>query len=245
MRYPTIDRTACADVVERLLSGEQPAIEALASWTGSGDDVDLRALDLALVPLRTDLEAIEAGERKEDKEVFEGRLSAVVHPALAGIPVEVLDDRGFWRYLGLTRFWWYTRWREPKPLAAGNARTYTDATQAVMAIPTRLFLRGQAAGEDGDYGPASALPKSADFWRSHVLRVKVGTSPSLTRAFVKLQQDKQMTTDKELRPFARELNRTWTNVVLHVYDEKEALELLNELYDSADFNATDEPGEDE
>lgn len=240
MRYPTIDRTVCADLVDQLARGEQPSTEAVATWTGSGDDIDLKPLDAALAPLREDLEAIVAGERVEDREVFEGRVAAATHAALAPLDPFVLDDRGFWRYLGLTRFWWYTSWREAKPIAAGNARTYTDATQAVMAIPTRLFLRGQAVHDGCDYAPASALPRSADFWRSHVLRVRVGTSPALTRAFVRLQQDKQMKTDPQLRPYARQLNRTWTNVVLHLYDEDEALDLLEEMYESMEFTVPNE-----
>jgi hypothetical protein len=211
----------------------------MAQGAGSGDDIDLRTLDAALEPFRAELEQIASGAIKQDKEVFEGRLSAAVHPLLAGFPAEVLDDRGFWRYLALSRFWWYITWREAGPLASGNGHTYTDATQAVMAIPTRLFLRGQAVVKGDDYTPAYALERSADFWRSHVLRVRVGTSPSLTRAFVKLQRERQMKTDPQLRPYARQLNRTWTNVVLHLYDEDEAYELLDDLYQGMGFGDGD------
>ena len=239
MRYLVIDRTTCAALVEQLLAGERPSIDAMAQGAGSGDDVDLRALDAAIAPFRDELERIVAGGLKQDKEVFEGRLSAAVHPPLAALPAEVLDDRGFWRYLALSRFWWYVSWREAGPLASGNGRTYTDATQSVMAIPTRLFLRGQAVAKDGDYAPAYALERSADFWRSHVLRVKVGTSPDLTRAFVRLQQDRQMKTDPQLRPYARQLNRTWTNVVMNLYDEDEAYELLDDMYRSMGFDEGD------
>lgn len=239
MRYQVIDRTTCDALVEQLLAGEQPSVEAMAQGAGSGDDIDLTALDAAIAPFRKELEEIVAGRMKQDKEVFEGRLSAAVHPSLAVLPAEVLDDRGFWRYLALSRFWWYIAWREAGPLASGNGHTYTHAMQAVMAIPTRLFLRGQAVAKEGDYAPAYALERSADFWRSHVLRVKVGTSPTLTRAFVKLQQDRQMKTDPQLRPYARQLNRTWTNVVLHLYDEDEAYGLLDELYQGMGFGDGD------
>ena len=240
MKYPIIDKSTSDELVTQLLEGEHPSAEARASWVGTGEEVDLTDLDAALKPLQADLEAIVAGDRVEDREVFEGRLSAVVHAHLAAVPAPVLDDPAFWRYLTLTRFWWYVRWREAKPLAAGNARTYTDGEQAVMAIPSRLFLRGQAVERDGDYAPAYALERSADFWRSHVLRVRVGSAPALTRAFVRLQLDRQMRTEPQLRPFARQLNRTWTNVLLHLYEEDEALDLLEELYQGMAFESGDE-----
>jgi hypothetical protein len=230
MRYPSIDKTLCAELVAQLVRGEGPSIDAQVTWVGSGDDVDLRALDSALEPFKAQLDQIVAGTVKVDKEVFEGQVAAGCHSLLAALPADVLDDRGFWRYLGLSKFWWYIAWREAKPISAGNAHTYTDASLSVMAIPSRLFLRGQAVVQDGDYGPAFALERSTDFWRSHVLRVRVGSAPRLTRALVRLQREKQMKTDPVLRPYARRLNRTWTNVVLHLYDEDEAYQLLDELY---------------
>jgi hypothetical protein len=215
-----------------LAEGSVPAIESFVAWAGSGDDIDLSVLDAAIAPFRQRLVQIEVGEVKIDTEVFEGELAAVVHASLCQVPAVVLDDRGFWRYLALSRFWWYIAWREAKPLAAGNGDTYTDARLPVMAIPSRLFLRGQAVVKDGDYALTSTLPRSTDFWRSHVLRVRVGSSPALSRAFVGLQRDVGMKTD-DLRVYARKLNRSWSNVVLHLYDEDEARVLLDELHASS------------
>ena len=65
-----------------------------------------------------------------------------------------------------------------------------------------------------------------------MLRVRVGTAPKLSRAFVRLQSEKKMKTEPVLRPYAKRLNRTWSNVVLSMYEEAEAYELLTELYDA-------------
>jgi hypothetical protein len=228
MRHPTIDRSACEELLEQLVRGTVPSLHASVTWTGSGDDVDLRSLDEAVAPFRR---AIADGSDIGDTEVFEGRLAAVIFPLLNGLPLDVLDDRGFWRYLALRHFWWYVAWREATPLANGNGLTYTDGKSSVMSIPARLFLRAQSVERDGDCSLAHRLERSTDFWRSHVLRVRVGSAPALSRSFVRLQADHKMKTDV-LRQYAKRLNRTWTNVVLHVYDDDETNQLLSELHES-------------
>lgn len=232
MRYPTLDKTTAQELLEQLVRDETPSIDARANWAGTGDDLDLRQLDQVLSALQQQVVELSAGRSKVDTEVFEGHVAAAVHQSLAVVPSEILDDRGFWRYLALSRFWWFVSWRERKPIAEGRGLTYVDAVQSVMAIPSRLFLRGQAVMRNGDYSPAYVLPRSTDFWRSHVLRVKVGSAPNLTRAFVRLQAEKGMSTDT-VRAYARNLNRTWSNVVLHLYEEDDAYELLTELYETA------------
>jgi hypothetical protein len=93
-----------------------------------------------------------------------------------------------------------------------------------------MYLRAQAIGDGDDYALAGALPRSADFWRSHVLRVKTGTAPPLARSFARLQKDKAMVSE-EIRPFARRMNRLWSNVVFHIWDDDDCDQLLAELYD--------------
>lgn len=229
-RYPTINKSDVRELADQFAAGEAPAVEPKVGWVGLGEDVDLHVLEQAIEPFQAELAA--AAPTPEQIEVFEGRLAAVVHAALAELPTQVLDDRGFWRFLAMKYFWWFISWREDGPIKNGNVATYVDGTQPVMAIPSRLFLRGQAVLNGDDYSPSAALERSTDFWRSHVLRVRVGSAPPLTRAFVRLQSEKKMKTDPVLRPYARRLNRTWTNVVLHMYDEDEAYDLLTELYDA-------------
>ncbi len=77
---------------------------------------------------------------------------------------------------------------------------------------------------------AGAIPKGTDFWRSHVLRVRTGTAPPVTRALVRSHREERLPTD-DLRDLARRLNRTWTNVTLHGYGDDESDLLIAELRD--------------
>jgi len=91
-----------------------------------------------------------------------------------------------------------------------------------------MFLRGQISWDGTDYSLAWAIPKGSDFWRSHILRVKTGSAPTVARAFANRQVVSRLETDS-LRELASRLNRTWSNVVLHLYSEAEATKLLDEL----------------
>ena len=234
VRYPTLRRSDTVSLALLLVEGRSITIENKVEWQGSGTDVDLRPLDLALQGIK---EAFEQAEKEPDHEAFEGRLSAVVHAELADFAPQVLDDDGFWRYLALSRFWWFVEWREAGPIERGNVATYIDGHIAVESIPSRLFIRGQAVCDNGDYSRAWALERAADFWRSHVLRVRSGSAPQLTRALVDLQLRHQMSTD-QMRRFARLINRTWSNVVLHLYDDAACAELVEELYSTMNADET-------
>ena len=170
------------------------------------------------------------GDEADRFEVFEGRAAGRVHMAMRDLPIAVLDDPGFWRYVSLAKFWWFIKFREAKPIAAGNHMTYVDGTRPTECVPLRMFLRAQAVREGDDYSLASSMDRATDFWRSHVLRVQTASAPALARSFARLQHEKQMPTESQLRPFARQLNRLWANVVLHGVDEAEATQLLDEIY---------------
>ena len=57
-------------------------------------------------------------------------------------------------------------------------------------------------------------------------------SSKLARSFTSLQKEVRMPSTPELRPFARRLNRLWSNVVLTRLDEDEAGALIQELYET-------------
>jgi hypothetical protein len=92
----------------------------------------------------------------------------------------------------------------------------------------RTFLRGQIALEHGQYDLAWAIPKGTDFWRSHIIRVRTGAVPAVSRAFVREQLADRMPSGP-LRAYARRLNRLRTNVVLEVFDDDDAESLCREL----------------
>lgn len=229
MRYPILTRSRCEVLARQLVHGESPPNwELERHWVGSGQEADLGPISGVMDDMRTQFEARDVTSTDDSPEMFEGRFAGDVHRALRDLPVEALDDPGFWRHLSLVQFWWFVAIREKAAIARGNVMTYVDGGKE--CVPLRMFLRAQAIRDDEDYSLAGALPRSGDFWRSHVLRVKTGTAPALARSFAKLQREKAMTST-EVRPFARRINRLWSNVVFHLWDEAECDQLLSELYD--------------
>lgn len=229
MRYPVLTRSRTEILVRSLVAGAPtPNWELERSWVGSGNEVALGPLAETLSGMRLQFESRKAKDPASSPEDFEGRYAGEVHEALREVPVEALDDPGFWRYLALVHFWWFVSAREAPAIGRGNAMTYVDGGKE--CVPFRMFLRAQAVGDDGDYSLAGALPKSADFWRSHILRVKTGTAPPLARSFARLQLDKHMVSD-DVRPFARRINRLWSNIIFHTWDDAECDDLLQEMYE--------------
>ena len=163
-----------------------------------------------------------------DKDRFEGRSAPRLYSALSAFPTDVLDDPRFWAYLSVAYFWDFIAWREEGAFSRGNYLKYLNAESPTESVLPRMFLRAAAVGgpEYGDL--AGAIPQGTDFWRSHVTRVRTGTAPVVARALVVSHRDDRLATD-DLRALARELNRSWTNVVLYLHDEDEAAGLIGEL----------------
>lgn len=229
MRYRALTVGQVHDIVEVLATGERFGIDAVALERGDGEPLDesgLLAIIAEFVP------ALEGGAIG-DTEVFEGQLAAALHPWFSSVPIEVLDDPGFWRYLAVKHFWWYTSHRESGPISEGNFTNLVDGTRPAEQIPLRLYLRTRAVDVDGDVDLAGEIPKSTDFWRSHITRVRVGSAPNVARGFAVAKRDDaegRLKTDS-LRRVARRLNRTWANTNLDLYDDHDAAALIREIID--------------
>lgn len=228
MKYLMVTRSDCRRVAERKMQGVHLDIEQYVHPQGDGEEVDYNRIQQASLRINQNLD-MPRPESSRDKALLEGKAAPILYEGLEGIEVSVLDDPGFWRYLSLRYFWGFIEWREKEAFERGNYLKYIDGDKSTECVLTRMYLRVQALGGD-EYGYlASVLPQSVDFWRSHVIRVRTGTSPELTRAFVKKQRDDRLKTD-DLREFAKSLNRTWTNLLLNIYDDKEAEKLIEELW---------------
>jgi hypothetical protein len=231
-RYRTLPIATCLRLVSEFLQGgARPLGEPDMAPTGSGPELDLGELAAVAERIEQDRKTFAASSEAGDRDLFEGRASGLLHHALRDVPVQILDDPGFWRYITLGHFWPLTYWREQQTFDAGDPGKYSkyvDGYRTTECVVSRMYLRAQAVNEDGDYALAGSIPKGADFWRSHVLRVSVGAVPVVAREFARQQAQDRMTTT-ELRPYARRLNRMATNVVLPLLDGSDASTLLGEL----------------
>jgi hypothetical protein len=163
--------------------------------------------------------------------LLEGALSGVVHNVLRKLPVGILDDSGFWRYMTMTHGLDFVAWRESRAFESGDFaryRIYIDGANSTECVLLRMFLRGQICRYNDDYELATAVRRGSDFWRSHILRVRTGSTPVVARALVRQQEARRMATGP-LRDTARRLNRLWSNVVPIDYTEDEAVMLVAEF----------------
>lgn len=233
-RYPSISRRDCARIVPTFLSGETAVLpDEAVNWKSSGPELDLEELKDVATEIETDRQEFAVGSQASDRDMFEGMACGKLHAAMRAYPIRVLDDPSFWRYVALEYFWPLSYWREQGTFDKGDHGRYlkyVDASVATECVVTRMFLRAQAVqvAEGDDYSLAHAVPKGTDFWRSHVLRVSVGSAPPVTRAFVNEQAANRMPTS-ELRSYARRLNRVATNLVFPLLDDEDAAGLISDL----------------
>lgn len=234
MRYPTFGDAAVKDFAARLIAGEQiepAAFDGAAQWIEAAPltaDVDLGALRAAVTTVIAGVEAEVKGDLWKDADRVEGHLALLIQPTLSALPVEVLDDGGFWRFLSIGVFWPFIAWRESSAIERGNVDTYVNGRRNTENIPMRLYLRARAVDTGDDDTLASDIPKAADFWRSHVLRTQTAAAPVLARSLATMQLDARLSA-KEIRPLARRLNRVWTNALLFLYSPAEADALIEQL----------------
>jgi len=241
MRYPPLTERDIKDFSAEVSLDQSRALrtaaavfcEARANTPRSpGSDSDAQ-LDLSLVDALSKkisthlMNPAVQGLSDAQREAYESDICEDVHKALAAVPYEVLDDPRFWYYLAVKHFSEFIVWREHGALAAGNISTYFSAS--VESLPLRLYLRANVIFEaTKSYGLTRQIPQATDFWRSHVLRVRLGRARTMAGAFASMQNTRRMPTEL-LRKMARFVNRTWSNVVLTEYKELESAKLLKEL----------------
>ena len=228
-------------------------LENKVSWPGAGAQID----DVPLVQARAQIEQLIATERRLDgtatncdQDQLEGAAAVVWHQAVlaSGADVAALDDPGLWCYLGLAYTWNFAAWRETngfklKPddngrlMPAKSLRAYVDGAKQRECVPLRMFLRLEALGGQDHAALASSVREGTDFWASHILRVIAGEHPPIVRAMVRRQADESTRlTTGPLREFAKQLNRTLTNVVPDLLDDDAADELVGDLWQRAGEN---------
>lgn len=234
-------------------------VEGKVSWPGAGMQIDQVPLETA----RAQIEHLIAGERRLDgaatscdQDKLEGEAATVWHRALldSGAGVAALDDPGFWCCLGLAYTWNFAAWRETNGfklkldengqlVPVKSLRAYVDGAKQRECVPLRMFLRLEVLGGQQHAALASAVRDGTDFWASHILRVTAGEHPPIVRAMVRRQaEESTRLTTPPLREFAKQLNRTLTNVVPDLLDD-DADRLVGDLWNRVrkgddGFNAT-------
>ncbi len=193
------------------------------------------------------------GERNE----FEALMAGPFYEAFRELPTEVLDDPDFWRYLGLGPLRWFTlvcdlEWdKDGVPvLPASSMETGTAAKLREHPV-LRTFLRGQMCFNEGASAPyetasvVGATLKAAgrpfadrDVLKSHLIRVQLGGTPALARAFLMEVASGELDTTKT-RIFIKYFRRARSTSALELLSDSEARALAAKL--SQGFTASTTP----
>jgi hypothetical protein len=229
LRYPTISLDKAQTLLSQFLVNGWSPINADLVWEGEGESFDLLCTSTSEKSCL--IESLN-GQRDNgfDLDQIEGKVAIQLVKDLEQIPIGVLDDPGFWRFLTFGPFWSFVYWREKDQLEGKNALVYVDARDSSECVLTRMYIRGRISQNPEDEEIAAALKGATDFWRSHLIRVQNGYAPELARSFVKLMRDQRMVTGT-LRKFAKRLNRHWANVELGIYSRDQAKKMLDEIYE--------------
>jgi len=238
MRYPTIETAQLMRLVQGLISAGECDYTMAVRWQGRGEEFPEDGVAQLAEEVRRELDRIRQEPTRVDPDRVEGEVAGRLYEALGRLPIEVLDDPGFWRYLSIAHFFEYVRWRESGAFEKDYTkfRDYIDGKKPAECVVLRGFLRGRIAAEAGDASLATAVPKATDLWRSHIVRVRTGFSPEIAGSLIREQANRRMVTD-ELREVAKRLKRMHSNLVLSLYPPDEARVLVSSLRD--DQNSDD------
>jgi len=167
------------------------------------------------------------GDSPTKKEELEAALSSQLFRILKTIPVSMLTDSDFWRYLSSEYFFEFTLWRDGESCALASFGASSAAVN-FDCVPFRMFNRGLIAytiSDDIDELSYAHIP-GTDLWRSHILRVLTSYSASMSQAILDEYQAGNLPT-AVVRDVAKSLRKNRANIVFEVLDLEQSNEILH------------------
>jgi hypothetical protein len=192
--------------------------------------------------------AIAASARNQ----FEASMAAPFHQALSRLPIPLLDDADFWRYLGLGPLRWFTlacdlSYVHGEPHLARTSTELTARADLREHPVLRTYLRGhmmQSGPVHDDYSAAMWLGDAAleangtwsdtDVLKSHLIRVRIGETPFMAQAFLGAASAPYLPAGSArdgtgVRSFIKLFRRTRPQLAWEIYGQAEAAQLASEL----------------
>lgn len=224
MKYPSISQVEMRDFIVELRSGSLGAQPKIV-FHGEETSLDDGLIDGFVRDFNALYEGCVRGitKSKEKKFVeFEQQASPLLISLLEQLPVRLQFDPGFWSYLSY-RVVNVIIWRYPINDKEGWGKNFVQThTQSdfVDGFLPRLAIKGLIAKGSK---AAEALVQQ-DFWRSHILRVKTGFSPNVSKAFAELVANEGTVVDTQ-RTMAKSIRSQRSNVIFEVLtiDQAKAL----------------------
>ena len=166
------------------------------------------------------------GDSSAKKEELEGELSSQLFRILESLPVSMLTDSDFWRYISSEYFFEFTLWRDGETCALASFGASSSSVN-FDCVPFRMFNRGLIAftiTEDINDLDYAHIP-GTDLWRSHILRVLTSYSASMSQAILDEYKEGNLPT-AVVRDVAKSLRKSRANIVFEVLDLDQSAEIL-------------------
>lgn len=166
-----------------------------------------------------------SGRRKDELEAL---LAVDFKTNIDKLPSRALIETDVWRYLAAVEMFDFISWRDGVNCKMTSFGAVND-NPGFDCVPLRMYLRIRILQDgmvEGDDLNELATFQGTDFWRSHVLRVKLGQEPRLIRRFMSAISDDQLNTN-EVRRLAKILSRFSTNLTLESMSDDGLDELVS------------------
>lgn len=233
MRYPALDRTKAQQLLD-LRRAEQGYDESVyIEMRGEGSDFD----DSFIPQLQTDIENIrkkypaELGSKDSEGGRFESEASQIVHQLVPKNLANAVSDPDFWRYLAIFHFADLVEWRHGSKENPAHLNNY-GIGNTKRNLLFRMWIRAELSYDELASDPYH-LSKvgDKDLWESHIIGVRTGNARATVRSLMKFLYPQDLKGKcrlkiKEVRHLAKRLTRLRANVLLEVYDEPQALTLV-------------------
>lgn len=212
-------------------------------WKGSGIDVTSARLAKMNSELAALLNSSFSGAmKKKDSRLdkYEGLAASIVHQNLHDLPINILADEDFWRYVAVVSVFEIVAWRHES--LGNNNFGLTSGRGFLRCLPYRMFIRADIAhrySDGANYNLTSAHGSLVDQWASHVLGQQYGSVPKLVK--VLLEQYEDLRKRKVKRPtevdreIAKELRQVRSIQVFEFFQEESAIvKIMNSVSASSE-----------
>ena len=227
MQYPTVSLHSYQRFINEFRQNSPLRDKPEGVLRGQGED-PLNRVRPELLRLIDDWKKTikKIGDSSVKKEELEGELSSQLFRVLESLPVTMLTDSDFWRYISSEYFFEFTLWRDGEACALASFGASSSSVN-FDCVPFRMFNRGLIAftiTEDINDLEYSHIP-GTDLWRSHILRVLTSYSASMSQAILDEYKEGNLPT-AVVRDVAKSLRKSRANIVFEVLDLDQSAEIL-------------------
>lgn len=159
---------------------------------------------------------------QDSRNLFDLEAAKQTYEGLRGLPLAVLLDKDFWRYLTLHELFSIVIWRMPynEKKEEGWRSNFGVGSNWPRCYPYKSFLRGQLIATVQERGYPWVDQSDVDFYDSHLFSSRNGLIPSVASALNTIRQD--FTKSRALQPYVTTAVRYRATHATELLDPAEA-----------------------